>query len=76
MSTVLAIEAQGLSHFRQYGKSFQEKIFQGLTTDKLWAQQMAEVMEPSFFELRYLQYLSQSPLMALWLSNFWLCIIF
>jgi len=59
MSTVLAIEAQGLSHFRQYGKSFQEKIFQGLTTDKLWAQQMAEVMEPSFFELRYLQYLSQ-----------------
>jgi replicative DNA helicase len=43
--------------FRQYNKSFQEKILQGLLTDSQWAAQMVEVMRPDFFELRYLEYL-------------------
>ena len=40
------------SHFRQYGTAFQEKIYQALATDKDWAQQMHEVMEPSYFDLK------------------------
>ena len=46
-------------YFKQYGKQFQEKIFQGLLTDRTWATQMIEIMSPSFFELKYLQYLTQ-----------------
>lgn len=46
-------------HFKQYGKQFQEKIFQGLLTDRSWATQMIEIMSPTFFELKYLQYLTQ-----------------
>jgi replicative DNA helicase len=45
--------------FRQYNKSFQEKILQGLLTDSQWAAQMVEVMRPDFFELRYLEYLCE-----------------
>ena len=44
--------------FAQYGKSFQEKIFQGLITDHRWAAQMIEVMLSDFFEVRYLKYLT------------------
>jgi replicative DNA helicase len=44
--------------FSKYGKIFQEKIFQGLLTDKTWAMQMTEVMTPEFFELKYLRFLS------------------
>jgi len=46
-------------HFKQYGKSFQEKIFQGLLHDDTWAAQMIEVMDPSFFEIKYLNYLTE-----------------
>jgi replicative DNA helicase len=46
-------------HFSKYGKGFQEKIFQSLMTDKEWATQMVEVMDPSFFDVRYLQFLSE-----------------
>ena len=45
--------------FGQYGKSFQEKIFQGIMLDHEWAKQMFEVMRPSFFEVRYLEYLAE-----------------
>ena len=45
--------------FGQYGKHFQEKIFQGLLIDHKWSMQMVEVMHPDFFELRYLSYLSK-----------------
>jgi len=44
--------------FKQYGRPFQEKIFQGLLTDHGWAAQMSEVMEPNYFDLRYLAFLS------------------
>lgn len=46
------------SYFRQYGKSFQEKIFQGFLTDTTWAAQMIEVMTPGYFDLKYLSYLT------------------
>ena len=38
---------------------FQEKIFQALLTDHRWGAQMIEVMAPTFFELRYLSYLTE-----------------
>ena len=43
--------------FSQYGKVFQEKIFQGLLTDHRWASQMFEVMKPDFFDVKSLAYL-------------------
>ena len=55
----LAIKNAGPAFFQQYGKAFQEKIFQGLAIDKDWAQQMHEVMKPHYFELKYLQYLCE-----------------
>jgi len=45
-------------YFKQHGKHFQESIFQGLMTDRAWSMQMIEVMTPSYFELKYLEYLS------------------
>ena len=51
--------ASGENHFKQYGKSFQEKIFQGLLHDHTWAAQMIEVMNPEFFEIKYLNYLTE-----------------
>jgi len=48
----------GEALFKQYGKPFQEKIFQGLLTDHAWATQMSEVMKATYFDLRYLAYLS------------------
>jgi KaiC/GvpD/RAD55 family RecA-like ATPase len=44
--------------FKQYGKPFQEKIFQGLLTDHSWAAQMSEVMKANYFDLKYLSFLS------------------
>lgn len=45
-------------YFKQYGKQFQEKIFQAFLTDRNWATQMTEIMTPSFFDLKYLEFLS------------------
>lgn len=44
--------------FNQYGKSFQEKIVQALLVDRLWAEQMAEVIDVQYFDLKYLQFLA------------------
>jgi len=46
-------------YFSQYGKQFQEKIFQALITDTNWGAQMAEVMTYEYFDLRYLKYLAK-----------------
>jgi len=48
----------GEALFKSYGRSFQEKIFQGLLTDHTWASQISEVMRPDYFDLRYLAYLT------------------
>lgn len=47
------------AHFSRYGKSFQEKIFQCFMSDREWAAQMVEIMNPTFFDVNYLQYLSE-----------------
>ena len=46
------------AYFGQYGKTFQEKIFQAFIADSNWAAQMIEVMTPTFFEKEYLKYLT------------------
>lgn len=48
------------AYFSQYGKQFQETIFQALISDRSWAMQMIEVMTPEYFDLKYLQYLCKS----------------
>ena len=53
MTELVSVEA----FFSKYGKSFQEKIFQGLLGDSAWAAQMVEVMNPSFFDVDYLKFL-------------------
>jgi replicative DNA helicase len=44
--------------FGQYGQSFQQKIFQAMLADRAWSAQMQEVFNPKFFDLKYLEYLS------------------
>ena len=44
--------------FASYGKDFQEKIVQSLLTDRMWAEQMAEVVNTEFFDLKYLRFLA------------------
>lgn len=46
-------------NFSKYGKSFQEKILQALFTDKAWAEQMLEVFDPEYFDIKSLQFLSE-----------------
>ena len=58
----MIIESSSTEHsglFSQYGKQFQETIFQGLISDHSWAQQMTEVMTPEYFEVRALSYLAE-----------------
>jgi replicative DNA helicase len=59
MSYAVDYEMQNTPHFKQYGRTFQEKIFQGLISDHVWAAQMIEVMNPGYFELKYLAYLTE-----------------
>jgi hypothetical protein len=44
--------------FKNYGKRFQEQIFQGLLTDHAWATQVIEVMKADYFDLKYLAFLT------------------
>ena len=50
-------DSENISYFSKYGKDFQERIFQALLTDHVWASQMMEVMDAQYFEIKYLQYL-------------------
>ncbi len=45
--------------FGQYGKSFQEKIMQALLSDAKWAEQLMEVFDVKYFDLKYLVFLSE-----------------
>ena len=45
-------------YFSRYGKQFQETVFQGLLSDHVWAAQMVEVMQPDYFDIKYLAYLT------------------
>lgn len=44
--------------FGQYGKSFQEKIVQALLSDRPWAEQMLEVFNVEYLDLKYLHFLA------------------
>lgn len=41
--------------FAHMGKTYQEKVVQALLQDYVFAEQMADVIDPKFFELKYLQ---------------------
>lgn len=43
--------------FKSFGKPFQEKIMQALLSDHSWAQQMMEVIRPTYFEQVHIRYL-------------------
>lgn len=45
--------------FNQYGKHFQELVMHALLSDPKWAEQMLEVFEVTYFELKYLVYLAE-----------------
>lgn len=59
MPEAASFDAGATHHFKQYGRGFQEKIFQGLLSDHSWASQMIEIMQPEYFELKYLSYLTE-----------------
>tara|TARA_B100000212_G_C27377567_1_gene535399 strand:+ start:720 stop:2096 length:1377 start_codon:yes stop_codon:yes gene_type:complete len=44
-------------NFSKFGKPFQEKVFQGMLTDTNWSGQMIEVVNPDYFDLKYLGFL-------------------
>ena len=44
-------------NFSKFGKPFQEKVFQSMITDTVWSAQMVEVVDPEYFDLKYLSYL-------------------
>ena len=44
-------------NFSKFGKAFQEKVFQSMLTDIHWSAQMIEVMNPDYFDLKYLSFL-------------------
>jgi len=43
----------------QYGRAFQEKVMQGLLSDRPWAEQLIEVFDVSYLELNYLRFLAE-----------------
>ena len=45
--------------FAKWGGHFEKKVMQALLVDPVWAEQMSEVLEPRYFDLKYLQYLSE-----------------
>lgn len=46
------------TNFSAYGTSFQEKTVQALLLDPKWAEQVIEVLKPEYFDLKYLQFLT------------------
>lgn len=44
--------------FAQFGKAFQEKLMQAVLVDKQFAEQMLEVFDVQYFELKYLVFLA------------------
>jgi hypothetical protein len=44
--------------FGDYGRGFQEKILQALLSDQMWADQLVEVLDVSYFDVKYLEFLA------------------
>lgn len=51
-------QTSGQVTFGTYGKTFQEKIVQALLIDQKWAEQVMEVFDVSYLDLKYLQFLA------------------
>jgi replicative DNA helicase len=49
----------GKSNFGTYGKHFQECVMAGLLSDHRWGEQMMEVFDTDYFELKYLRFLAE-----------------
>jgi len=47
-----------ITTFSQYGKYFQERVMQAFLVDQQFAEKMLEVFDSSYFELKYLSFLS------------------
>lgn len=47
------------TNFGEYGSVFQQKVMQALLTDRPWAEQLMEVFEVSYFDVKYLQFLAE-----------------
>lgn len=58
MSETTADSAPNAVTFGQYGQHFQKKVVQALLCDPVWAEQVSEVLEASYFDLKYLHFLS------------------
>lgn len=54
----MTTSAATIASFSSYGKSFQEKVVQALLVDRPWAEQMMEVFNVEYLDLRYLKYLA------------------
>ena len=44
--------------FGTYGKTFQEKVVQALLSDQKWAEQMSDVIDVEYFDVKYLTFLA------------------
>lgn len=44
--------------FGEFGRNFQEKLIQALLSDRQWAEQVLEVFDVSYLELKYLAFLA------------------
>lgn len=58
MSDTTTESASAGPTFGQYGQHFQKKVVQALLCDPAWAEQISEVLVPTYFDLKYLHYLS------------------
>ncbi len=58
MSETTVVDASPQATFGQYGQHFQKKVVQALLCDPIWAEQVSEVLEASYFDLKYLHFLS------------------
>lgn len=58
MSTTPSVDTRNSFAHAQFDRPFQEKIVQALLTDRIWASQMAEVMDVTYFEYAYLRQLT------------------
>ena len=50
--------SQNQATLASFGKTFQEKVVQALLMDKSWAEQVVEVFNPSYLDLKYLEFLA------------------
>ena len=45
--------------FSKYGKTFQERVVQALLLDHKWAEEIQEILNPKYFDLKYLGFIAK-----------------